>query len=130
MINLASNVVTLRTMKISLVSVKALGEGRVLGNGVIYRAELPVGVVLLSLIIFLELHIKIESARVRVSERGKGGGETRRDDILKVIMFASRVLLFLLFRVKGEKNRAICEDFSIDHANRAYRLDVRSLKKG
>lgn len=107
MINLASNVVTLRTMKISLVSVKALGEGRVLGNGVIYRAELPVGVVLLSLIIFLELHIKIESARVRVSERGKGGGETSRDDILKVIMFASRVLLFLLFHVKGEENRAI-----------------------
>lgn len=105
MINLASNVVTLRTMKISLVSVKALGEGRVLGNGVIYRAELPVGVVLLSLIIFLELHIKIESSRVRVSERGKGGGETRRDDILKVIMFASRVLLFLLFRVKGENLR-------------------------
>lgn len=114
MINLASNVVTLRTMKISLVSVKALGEGRVLGNGVIYRAELPVGVVLLSLIIFLELHIKIESARVRVSERGKGGGETCRDDILKVIMFASRVLLFLLLHVKGEENRAICEGFSID----------------
>lgn len=119
MINLASNVVTLRTMKISLVSVKALGEGRVLGNGVIYPAELPVGVVLLSLIIFLELHIKIESARVRVSERGKGGGETCRDDILKVIMFASRVLLFLLFHVKGEENRAICEGFSIDRSRQS-----------
>lgn len=114
MINLASNVVTLRAMKISLVSVKALGEGMVLGNGVIYRAELPVGVVLLSLIIFLELHIKIESATVRVSERGKGGGETCRDDILKVIMFASRVLLFLLFHVEGGENRVICEGFSID----------------
>lgn len=85
----------------------------------IYRAELPVGVVLLSLIIFLELHIKIESARVRESEGGKGGGETRRDDILKDIMFASRVLLFLLLHVKEEENRVICEGFPIDRSRQS-----------